>query len=138
MSSCGIPRPEPGICCGKTSGRDGWQVGARGTPGPRGRKRRRRRGPPGPPRRWVPPHRLFRVRGWAEPAALTPSRPGPSARAARAARWVWVPPGARADSPAGRYTRGREPPPGLPGASAFGRSLRPAGPCSAAFHPGNE
>ena len=27
MSSCGTPLPEPGIGCGKTSGRDGWQVG---------------------------------------------------------------------------------------------------------------
>lgn len=137
VSSCGIPRPEPGICCGKTSGSDGWQVGARETPGPRGRKRRRRRGPSGPPPA-AALGSLFRARGWAEPTALTPpgpARPGPSARAAP---WVWVPPHARADSPAGRYTRGRERPPGLPGESSFGRPRRPAGPCSSAFHPGNE
>lgn len=36
MSSYGTPRPEPGICCGKTSGRDGWQVGVPETPGPAG------------------------------------------------------------------------------------------------------
>lgn len=108
MSSCGIPRPEPGICSGRTSGRDGWQVGARETPGPRGRKRRPRRGPPGPPPAAAPgsPARAFRARGWAEPAALTPSRPGPARAPALPAppRGCGFRPG-RADSPAGT-TRG--------------------------------
>lgn len=94
-----------------------------------------RRGPPGPP----PAAAL------GSPARVGPSRPRsppagprPSARAARAAGWVWVPSGARADSPAGRHARLPERPPGLPGKSASGRPPRRAGPCSAAFHPGNE
>lgn len=36
MNSYGTPRPELGICCGKTSGKDGWQVGVSETPGPAG------------------------------------------------------------------------------------------------------
>lgn len=107
MNSCGTPRPERGIGCGKTSGRDGWQVGAHETWDRGGGRRRGPRRPPGPtapppPPLWAPSTgflRRQRLGGGGcshHPCWAGLERPrSPRSRFPCAGTWwVWAPPGA--------------------------------------------
>lgn len=84
------------------------------------------------------PAQVFGAGGWAGPAARTPSRPGPSARAPPAPRAVWGPSRALTawrGAPRGAESGRRAYLATLP---SFWRPPGPAGPRSAAIHPVNE
>ena len=145
MSSCGTPLPEPGIGCGKTSGRDGWQVGApktRDCAGAGGGAGRVARPAHRPPPLWAPDTGFLRPGLGGEGCSHHPRWTGSERPRSPRSVFARAGPGggcglrpARADSLAGRCAPGVEPAWGLPGESFLSGRFSWAGPGSAAIHP---